>query len=486
MDNTKTIDENRPNILFILTDDQGPWAMSPSGNTEIITPNLGKLAAEGMRFENFFCTSPVCSPARASILTGTMPSVHGVHDWIREGNVGNKSLDFMEHTTAFTELLKNEGYTCGLSGKWHLGNSALSQKGFDHWYAHQLGGGPYYGAPMVRNGELITEEGYVTDTITDDAIAFLKNHQDKNAETPFYLSVHYTAPHSPWLENHPQEYLDMYKGCPFESCPQEDDHPWVGPHDLIQSVKPNVRGCLEGYFAAVTAMDHNVGRILDTLDALGNRENTLVFFTSDNGFNCGHHGIWGKGNGTFPLNMYENSVKVPFIVSYPGKIPGGTVRKELVSQYDIMPTILEYTHTNPKRLKDALTGNETRPGRSFTSLLRGEEPVWVNTVVVYSEYGPTRMIRTEKWKYVHRYPYGPNELYDLEKDSDERMNLAEESGRQPTITMLKERLDNWFRQHTLAEYDGTKEAVTGHGQIYLSGKRSLGRPPFVPVQPEEF
>ena len=145
---------DQPNIVFILSDDQGPWAMGCAGNTEIRTPNLDRLAASGIRFENFFCTSPVCSPARASLLTGRIPSQHGIHDWIREGNTGQNAVEYLAGQLAYTEILADNGYTCGMSGKWHLGDSYRPQKSFSHWYVHERGGGPYYDVPMIRQGEL--------------------------------------------------------------------------------------------------------------------------------------------------------------------------------------------------------------------------------------------------------------------------------------------------------------------------------------------
>ncbi len=150
--------EKQPNIICILSDDQGAWALGSAGNPEIRTPHLDRLAEEGMRFSNFFCTSPVCSPARASLLTGRIPSQHGVQDWIREGNLGENAIEYLEGQTAYTEILAENDYVCGVSGKWHLGDSIRPQKGFHHWYVHQFGGGPYYGAPMIRDGKLVVEE----------------------------------------------------------------------------------------------------------------------------------------------------------------------------------------------------------------------------------------------------------------------------------------------------------------------------------------
>jgi len=193
---------NKTNIVFILTDDQGVWAAGCYGNPEIRTPNIDRLAAEGTRFDRFFVATPVCSPSRATFLTGRIPSQHGVHDWIREGNVGPDAAQYLRGEVCYTDILAANGWNCALSGKWHLGASQIPQHGFTHWYTHQQGGGPYYNAPMVRDGQLVNEPGYVTDRITDDALDWLGAHGRDDA--PFYLSVHYTAPHSPW-DRHPPE-----------------------------------------------------------------------------------------------------------------------------------------------------------------------------------------------------------------------------------------------------------------------------------------
>lgn len=455
--------DRRPNIVFILTDDQGIWAMGCAGNKEIRTPNLDRLATTGVRFENFFCTSPVCSPARASLLTGRIPSQHGVHDWIRGGNVGKNATEYLKGQLAYTEVLAKNGYVCGISGKWHLGDSIKPQKSFTHWYVHQTGGGLYYNAPMVRDGQLINEPGYITDNITDEALTYL-NERVKD-DKPFYLSVHYTAPHSPWMKNHPKEIVDSYDDCPFGSCPQEPEHPWARIH--TKKVKKDIRGNLKGYFAAVTAMDTNVGRIIDKLEETGLRKSTLICFLSDNGFNCGHHGFWGKGNGTFPLNMYDNSVRVPAIMSHPGYILQDVVCDELISGYDFMPSLLDYVGLeNPEANK--------LPGRSFLSLLLGKKVEGREHIVVYDEYGPVRMIRTKEWKYVHRYPYGPHELYDLVNDPDERVNLVNDTGKKKMAISLKAMLEDWFVQYIDPKFDGTHEPVTGTGQNCLAGPVARG------------
>ena len=442
-------DPRRRNVLFILTDDQGPWALGCAGNEEIRTPNLDRLAADGMRFDRFFCTSPVCSPARASILTGRIPSQHGVHDWIRDPRQPD-APDYLEGQTLLTDVLARHGYRCGLSGKWHLGRHRQPRAGFSHWFCLLTGGSRYNDADMCRGGEVVRCPGYLTDVITDDALTFL----DAAGDQPFYLSVHYNAPHSPW-DGHPPEIVAGYDDCPFKSCPQEAMHPWANPQ-LRQHF--GNRESLKGYFAAVTAMDRNAGRLVARLDERGLRDDTLIVFMSDNGFSCGHHGVWGKGNGTRPLNMYDNSVKVPCIVSHPPRVPAGRVSGAMLSQYDVLPTLLEY-------LGLPAVGDDTLPGSSFLPVLTGQADEARDALVVYDEYGPVRMIRTSEWKYVHRYPAGPHELYDLHADPDERRNLIDEPVRQPVVVELRRRLARWFERYVVPSTDGARCPVDGGGQI---------------------
>jgi len=443
------------NIVFVLTDDQGIWAAGCYGNPEIRTPNIDRLAATGVRFENFFITIPVCSASRACFMTGRIPSQHGVHDFLTgKADMGPDAKSFMDDEVCYTDVLADHGWTCGLSGKWHLGHSVLPQHGFAHWFAHPHGAGQYNDQEMIRNGKTELAKGYVTTAITDDALAFIDDHAfDDN---PFYLSVNYTAPHSPWV-GHPQEIVDSYDDCPFETCPQEAPHPWaIIPRntDLTKADASTLglsnnlgnRESLKGYFASITAMDLDVGRILDKLETLGLRERTLVIFASDNGYSCGHHGFWGKGNGTNPVNMYENSIRVPFIASHPGLIPEGMVQSAMVASYDFMPTLLDYV--------DLPLPDTQLPGSSFLSALKDEDSPGREIIVVYDEYGYCRMIRTNRWKYVHRYPDGPNELWDLVNDPDERNNLIDDPSHRDLIGDLKEQMESWFEQYVVDDKDG--------------------------------
>lgn len=471
--------QSRPNILFVLTDDQGAWALHCAGNEEIYTPNLDRLAAQGMRFENFFCASPVCSPARATLLTGTIPSAHGVLDWLRGGNLDreripaemasdayadfsdeHKPIQYLAGKIAYTDILAQNGYTCALAGKWHLGDSMVPQHGFRYWYTIGRGGCCYYHPDIVEDGHLHFEHGrYVTDLITDKALEFLDTLTKDNA--PFYLSVHYTAPHAPWeAEHHPKEFIDLYEDCPFHSTPDVPDHPGLTCEPMYGT--PRRKEKLRGYYAAVTAMDQGVGKLLDALEERNLADNTLVIFAADNGMNMGHHGIWGKGNGTRPMNMYDTSVKVPFLVRWPGTVPAGQVCQRMVSAYDFFPTLLDLLGLDNQQIQHL-------PGTSFADALRGQEEGGREEVVVFDEYGPVRMIRSRQYKYIHRYPYGPDEFYDLQADPAEECNRIDDPEFADKILAMRRRMERWFNQYADPDLDGTREGVTGSGQLCSAG-----------------
>ena len=466
-------DPSRPNVLFILSDDQGPWAMRCAGNTDIVTPALDEIAAAGIRFTDFFCVSPVCSPARASLMTGDIPSRHGVHDWIRAGNVGDQRVDFLAGQTLLTDRVAAAGYRCGLIGKWHLGASDMPRAGYVTWFAHPSGMSPYYNVPMQDGNRTVTIKRYLTDEISDRALTFVRD-ESRRAE-PFWLSLNYTAPHYPWIDAHPREYTDLYAGCAFESCPQERPHPWTAyGNPATDEGFRRPRESLIGYFAATTAMDAGIARVLRELDKLELMQSTLVIFMSDNGMNCGQHGIWGKGNGTRPQNMYDTSVKVPCLIAQPGRIAPG-VSDALLSGYDLFPTLLAY-------LGLADSPARPRPGRSFSALLEGRALRRDDAVVVYDEYGPVRMVRTREWKYVHRYPDGPHELYDLRNDAGERRNVVDDATYRATVAMLRARLAEWFACYVDPALDGADKRVTGCGQLGLTPAEGDGSDVF-PADP---
>ncbi len=222
-------------------------------------------------------------------------------------------------------------------------------------------------------------------------------------------------------------------------------------------------------------MDGNIGRILNFLDENNLRKDTLIIFMSDNGMNMGHHGVFGKGNATFPFNMFEESVKVPCIFSHPGVIPEGKINSMLVSQYDFLPTLLDYSGMK-------IPEDEFLCGRSFADVLRGKNTGLREFVVVFDEYGPVRMIRTKRWKLVRRYPYGPDELYDLDSDPGEEKNLSGDAGYKKIERKLNDILSEWFIKYSKREIDGVYQPVTGRGQIGLCGIKGGLKNPFISIK----
>ena len=324
---------------------------------------------------------------------------------------------------------------------------------------------------MVDHGEITVHHGeYVTDLITDRALEYLKELGE--GDDPFYLSVHYTAPHSPWeKEHHPAKWIDYYDGCTFPSIPNVPDHPDLRTGAVYGTCKREEN--LRGYFAAISAMDEQIGRLLDAVEEQGLADNTVILFTADNGMSMGQHGVWGKGNGTFPMNMYDSAVKVPFLISWPGHIPANTVCSEMISACDLLPTILKLTGLSDKQP----TG---LPGRSFTELLEGRQLEHRDEVVIFDEYGPVRMIRTKEWKYVHRYPYGKHELYHLVDDPGEEKNLYGLPEYKKLVTQLKGRMEKWFCTYSDPAIDGVRSAVNGSGQLCRPGVYAIYEDPFAP------
>ena len=448
-----------PNFVVIVTDDQGAWARGRL-MPELVSPVVDELGATGLELENFFCASPVCSPARASLLTGRMPSAHGVHDWVRSENSGVSSVGkhYLDGLTTTPQVLAKNGYTCGHSGKWHLGDARVPAPGFTYWYAHRDGGGHYFGAPMVEEGRESIEQGYVTYAITERAVAMLGELAAGTA--PFYLQVNYTAPHTPWHEpEHPNELLELYRDTDFPSVPREPRHPWFRDDDgeLRAAQDDDPVRALRGYCAAISGVDRGVGELLACLERTSRREDTYVLFTSDNGFSCGHHGYWGKGNGTWPTNLWDPSIRVPFIINRPGVV---RPRRDdaLTSATALHPTILELAGI-------PVPPDHLAAGESFAARVTGAsiDAGTVDGLVIHDEYGGTRMIRTRTHKLVVRYA-GPDELFDLAADPEERCNLVGNSSYHGVESDLRTRLRRWFVSHSTPECDAFMAPVRGYGQ----------------------
>ena len=436
-------DEPRTNLVFIMTDDQGAWSTGCYGNPEAMTPTIDRLASEGMRFTRAFATIPVCSPSRATFLTGRIPSQHGIHDWLKFENMGERARYILDREVLLSEILAKHGYTCGLSGKWHLGDSLHPHAAFSYWFALPQGAGVYNDAPMCWEGQVINTSGYVTDRITDHALKFLEANKDK----PFFLFVAYSAPHAPW-KGHPQDLVDAYMKIPFSSIPNDPPHPWT----ITPASGYGHKETLAQYFAAVSGVDRGVKRILQEIDDLKLADRTLVAYTSDQGFNVGHHGLWGKGNASNPRNMFETSMQIPLIFRQPGRVPKGTETDALFSSYDFVPTVLDYLGLPP-------SPGRNLPGHSFANVVRGEQKEGPADAV-FGEYGRARSIRTDRWKYVHRCDGGPNELYDLQADPGEKNNLIDKPELHKTMVGLRDRIFAWFARYG----EGGADPV---GQEYL-------------------
>lgn len=344
-----------------------------------------------------------------------------------EDSYGPRSQRFLDGHTSFADVLKANGYLCALIGKWHLGDDASAQSGFDYWCTAPRGSGPYKDVEFFKNGQSVKNTGFKTDFIGDAAVEFLENHHDR----PFCLTVPLFAPHDP-LDFQPEEYRRPYANSKFSCYPEPPGHP------QRRAQHRKYEGSVEaktGYSALVTGVDRNVGKVLAKLAELGLDGNTVVIFTADQGYNCGHHGFWGKGNGTFPFNMYEESIQVPLIWKHPAHIPAGARISPMVSSYDFFPTLLDYLGIE--------AGPEPqRVGRSYVPFLRGDSPAWSDEL--YFEFGYVRAIRTGNVKYVERGEGWPSELFDLEADPGETVNRVGAPQHREQVADLRRRLHAFF------------------------------------------
>ena len=433
---------DRPNILLFLTDDHGAWANGSYGNQEVRTPTLDALAATGARFSHAYTPTPVCSPARACLLTGKTASQVGIHDWLQEAIPEVGERDWLGATRTLFQYLSAAGYHTGLSGKWHLGQSHLPPRGADYCFglpgwqgAHN---GPY---TYVRDGELVDLDGNKSSLITDHAIEFLDTAP---ADTPFFLNIGYIATHSPYAQQtHDPTQTRKYRDCAFNEIPPWQPHPWVknegGPNDLSEQ---DLRDRYIGYYAAATEIDDNIARVLGALEQRNLRENTIIIYTSDHGCAIGHKGFFGKGNSTRPLNMYEISLRVPLIAAGAGIEP--RTLDQYVDHCDTFHTICQLANVD--------LPEDSYAGASYLDLLRGQEVDWDNTR--FGEYGDLRMIRDERWKLILRYPEGPHELFDLRRDPSESVNCY---GRQPAVVAeYRARLEAFYAEHEAAALSGLR------------------------------
>ncbi|MBL8179635.1 MAG: sulfatase-like hydrolase/transferase [Bryobacterales bacterium] len=444
---------SKPNIVLILTDNHGPWTLGCYGNPDIRTPHIDRLAREGVLFERAFSNNAVCSPTRASLLTGLMPSQHGVHRYLgaNGAQIGPRSYYTLAEFQTLPSTLTQAGYTAGLTGKWHLGGNLHPQPGFTHWitmpHGHTQG---FYNQQVIEHGKIRTEPTYLTDLWTNHAVRFIEQNKAK----PFFLLLTYNGPYGlgtamkePSRNRHAAYYAD--KELP--SMPRDAAHPWN--HNYAAWMQdPAVR---RKYAAEISAIDDGVGKVLETLEKHSLRDNTIVVFAGDQGLAGGHSGFWGMGDHTRPLTAFDWTMSIPLIVSHRNRTAAGIRSKNLVSTYDIAPSLLSYLN---------LPKPPNSPGRDFTPALHAK-PLdnWDDTV--YFEFENVRAIRTAEWKYIERIHEGPNELYHLANDPGERLNLIHHPQHAPTAAQLRAKLTAFFARFADPKYDLWKGGSSKSGLI---------------------
>ncbi|MBN1421541.1 MAG: sulfatase-like hydrolase/transferase [Planctomycetes bacterium] len=432
----------RPNVVFVLTDDQRWDAMSCAGHPFLKTPNLDRLAAEGARFRNAFVTTSLCSPSRASFLSGLYASTHGVI---------NNFTDYPVAMPSFPRRLQAEGYETAYIGKWHMGEQNDEPRpGFDYWASHK-GQGTYYDTTFNVNGERVLKKGYYTHVVTDMACDWLRRSREK----PFCLLLGHKASHGPFVPE--EKYLHVFDDVkieyPASAFRLEGKPEWVkerldtwhgiyGPLYEFRKKFPDRRPeavadfgrFVRSYLGTLLSVDDSVGRIYDTLRDLGVLDDTLFIFAGDNSFLLGEHGMIDK------RTMHEESIRIPLLARYPRLIQPGTLIDRMVLNIDLAPSILDICGAPPLAKVH---------GRSWKPLLQGKTDGW-RTSWFYEynyekqfPYTPNvRGVRTDEWAYVH-YPHGDGkpdrhkaELYNVKEDPQELHNLIDD----PACAAKKEEL----------------------------------------------
>ena len=472
---------SRPNIIFVMTDDHTVRELSCYGNEVLHTPNMDRLAAEGTRFANTFCTNALCAPARATVLTGAYSHVHGIYGNSERADAV-ESLD--PQVPTFPELLRQAGYATGLVGKYHI---RQNPRGFDHWCIHP-GQGEYFDPVYIRNGKRVQKKGYATDITTDLALEYLES-VDKNR--PFCLVYQFKAPHRPFTPAprhralfdaleipEPATYDDDYgsRRVAAEAADMQFDLSLAGDYeDLPEGLNREERKrwiyqrFTRDRYRTIYGVDENLGRVLDFLDERDLSEDTLIIYTSDHGYFLGEHGWYDK------RFMYEPALRIPLLARYPRLGAAGHVATELVANIDFAPTILDLAGVAPPA---------TVQGRSLRPLLEGHSPQDWRQSVYYAYYenswelqgrgeeamaepyryftphriGPHRGVRTQRYKLIDYYGEGDYwELFDLQEDPDERHNLYGDPRHGATIAALKEELGRLRQEYR----DGDRAAAGG-------------------------
>ncbi len=430
----------RRNIIFILIDDMRFDSMSCMGHPFLKTPNLDRMVENGILFENGFVTTSLCSPSRASFLSGQYAHIHGVL---------NNSTLLPKGTPTFPAELQKSGYDTAFVGKWHMGGSTDAPRpGFNHWVSFR-GQGVYTDPTFNVNGEHVKRTGHMSELITDYGIDWLQ----KDREQPFFLYLSHKAVHAEFVPapqhrnaykgveiKHPDSMADTeenYEGKPLWVRRQR--HSWHGVDYMYHDQFNFDRFILE-YNRTMLSVDESVGRILDTLDEMGILDSTLVIFASDNGFLHGEHGLIDK------RCMYEESIRIPMIVHCPEIVPANRRTQRLVLNIDVCPTILDAA---------GVSIPDTVQGMSFLPVARGDQPEW-RDAILYEYFWeeafpqtPTVLgVRTEEYSYMWYHGiFDLQELYNVKEDPHQMNNLIDSAAhydiRQEMHKKLRELLDRY-------------------------------------------
>jgi arylsulfatase A-like enzyme len=434
---------HRPNVLVVLTDDQRWDAMSCAGHPLLKTPNIDRLAAEGGRFTNMFVTTSLCSPSRASILSGLYGHRHGVL---------NNFTEYPDSLPSYPRRLREAGYETAYFGKWHMGETnGMPRTGFDFWMSHK-GQGNYFGNEWNINGQTQFMKGYYTTVVTEHALEWLRRKHEK----PFLLIVGQKAPHGGPIQPEPK-YEHAFDSSPIVKPANYDSWKDGKPAWLAESF-PTWHGAggplynyrdydkfVRAYLGTLLSVDDSVGQLYAALRQAGQLDNTVIIYTSDNGFVLGEHGRVDK------RTMYDESLRVPLLVRYPPLVRKGTVIPEMVLNIDLAPSIIDLC--GAKALKDI-------DGQSWKPLLAGKTGGWRTSFLYFYNYEKefpytpnVRGIRTADWKYIH-YPHGDGspdrytaELYNLKADPLEMHNLISDPAAAGKLAELKKEHERLMRKH---------------------------------------
>ncbi len=410
-----------PNIVFIYTDDQGAWTVG-DGHPNLKTPNIDRIGREGVRLTQCFATTPVCSPARASVMSSRYGTELGITDWINPNTEPEIGMD--PSIVLWPRLLADAGYDTALFGKWHLGTQDRfhpTRFGFKTFMGFRDGGNKPQNPRLEVDGKEQQVEGFLTDILTDHAVKYIRAHRDR----PFAMCLHHRSPHSPYVPV-PDDVWQRFSTL-------DPVMPVYPDLDVERMQRP-----MREYLASVADLDRTVGRVLAALEETGLAENTVLIYTSDQGYNVGQHGVWHKGNATWVTrakkdlkggvpesqrsNIFDTSLRVPAVIRWPHAIKPGTTIEHTVNGLDWYPTFCALAGAK-------LPAGRVVRGRDFSPLLRGEQVDWNDELYAeYSQHHYTkadlRMWRTPRWKLVRDFlNAGRDELYDLAADPEEARNL---------------------------------------------------------------